>query len=81
MTKQFDAKMALVSGRNTDFSQAIGDCIGAAYDASKDGVIGLAREAAFKKAAAKDTAAGLRSNAVRPAITDHAPAVNGSRLI
>jgi NAD(P)-dependent dehydrogenase (short-subunit alcohol dehydrogenase family) len=67
MTKQFEAKVALVSARNPGFSPATGDCIGAAYDASKDGVIGLARVAAFKYAAAKYTAAGLLSNAVRPA--------------
>jgi NAD(P)-dependent dehydrogenase (short-subunit alcohol dehydrogenase family) len=70
MTKQFGAKVALVSGRNPGFSRAIGDCIAAAYDASKDGVIGLVRVAAFKDAAAKDPAARLRSNAVRPAIIE-----------
>jgi NAD(P)-dependent dehydrogenase (short-subunit alcohol dehydrogenase family) len=70
MTKQFEAKVALVSGRNPGFSRAIGDCIAAAYDASKDGVIGLARVAAIKYAAAKYTATGLRSNAVRPAIIE-----------
>jgi NAD(P)-dependent dehydrogenase (short-subunit alcohol dehydrogenase family) len=44
--------------------------MGAAYDAGKDGVIDLARVAAFKYEAAKDTAVGLRSNAVRPAIIE-----------
>ena len=70
MTKQFEAKVALVSGRNPGISRAIGDCIAAAYDASKDGVIDLTRVAAFKYAAAKYTAARLRSNTVHPAIIE-----------
>ena len=72
MTKQFETKVVLLSGRNPGISRAFGDCIGAAYDASKHGVIGPVRAAAFKYAAAKYTTARLRINADHPAIIETA---------
>ena len=57
MTKQLESKVALVPGGNSG--------IGVAYYASKHGVIGLTRAAAFEYAAQ-----GLRVNAVCPAIIE-----------
>lgn len=42
MTKPYEAKVALVNGRNTSRCRAIGGYIGAAYGPNKHDLIGLA---------------------------------------